>query len=112
MSVVKSITPQELYQLSEKGEEPYLIDVRTYAEFEDLRTKIVKEHIPIDEFDPEALQVATDTKIYFFCRSGQRSYRAATECLAYGFEELYNVEGGILEWEAQNLPLISGPTSE
>jgi rhodanese-related sulfurtransferase len=108
MSEVISITPQELYELHKKGESPYLIDVRTKSEFEDLRASIITEHLPLDEFDPEALELEPSTKLYFICRSGRRSFEAASQCLAYGFEELYNVEGGTLEWESQELPLVSG----
>jgi rhodanese-related sulfurtransferase len=47
---------------------------------------------------PRGKDLATDRPILFICRSGQRSAVAAEFAAALGLTELYNVEGGILEW--------------
>lgn len=39
------------------------------------------------------------------CRSGNRSGRAAVELARRGFTGLYNMAGGMLEWEALGLPM-------
>ena len=109
MSEVKSITPKELYELSQKGEKPYVVDVRQLEELLDKRSVLVASHNPLETFDPEDLSDHKASPIYFICRSGRRSYVAAAECLPYGFSDLYNVEGGTLEWEASGLPTKSGP---
>lgn len=109
MAEVKSITPKEVFKLHEKGEGPFIIDVRTKQEFEDLRATIVSEHMPLDEFDPDAIEMDASENIYLICRSGRRSFDAASQCVAAGYENVYNIEGGTLEWEAQDLPVTSGP---
>ena len=50
-----------------------------------------------DELDPERT-------IVFYCRSGVRS-AMATEALRGGGFEAYNMTGGLLEWDAEGLPL-------
>lgn len=42
----------------------------------------------------------------FICRSGGRSSKAAREAQALGFANVYNLEGGMLEWNKQGLPVV------
>lgn len=105
MSEVKSISPEELYELFENGEKPYLIDVRTKEEYDEVRAAIISKHVPLDRFDPDDLELDPGADVYIICRSGRRSYDAAAQCVAFGFENVFNVEGGTLEWQAQNLPV-------
>ena len=47
------------------------------------------------------LQIADKKKsILFICRSGARSARATAYALQLGFNEVYNMEGGMLNWNA------------
>lgn len=39
------------------------------------------------------------------CRSGKRSAKATEALKAKGFQNLRNVQGGMLDWEAQKLPV-------
>ena len=43
--------------------------------------------------------------IVFVCRSGARSGRATATALAHGFENVYNMEGGMLAWNSLDLPI-------
>jgi len=42
--------------------------------------------------------------IVFVCRSGARSSRAAAYARALGFTDVYNMQGGMIEWNDQRLP--------
>ena len=108
MSEVKSVTPKEVYQLFQDGHKPRIIDVRTDEEFKEARAACVTDHMPLHNFDPESLGENRDSKLYFICRSGKRSFDAASQCIPYGFNELYNIEGGTIEWAACQLPLEQG----
>lgn len=88
-----------------------LVDVRTPAEFAQGH---IADALLIDfkaaDFDAlcaEKLDKARPVAIY--CRSGKRSAAAAQRLVAAGFE-VYNLQGGILEWTSGGKPLAM-PTS-
>ena len=111
MSEVMSAEPKEVVEASKSGKEIVLIDVRTPGEYESLRAGIPSKHMPLDAFDPEDIDHDPSEPIYFICRSGRRSYEAASQAVAHGFEQVFNVEGGILAWESEDHPVHSGPVS-
>jgi hydroxyacylglutathione hydrolase len=41
----------------------------------------------------------------FICRSGARSGRATVVAKGMGFENVYNMQGGMLRWNQQKLPV-------
>lgn len=45
------------------------------------------------------------------CRSGGRSARAACELARLGFTDLYNLAGGMIAWDAHDLPRHAGGAS-
>ncbi len=106
MTEVQSISTTELYELHEKGEKIQLVDVRTGEEYVSLRASLVTVHVPLDRFDPAELTVDSAQPVYFICRSGRRSFEAASLAAAYGFRHVFNVEGGTLDWEAEGLPVM------
>ncbi len=48
-----------------------------------------------------------NTTLLVLCRSGNRSLAAVNLLRSLGYYMCYSVAGGILEWEAQGLPLIN-----
>ena len=77
-----------------------VLDVRTLNEVEE---GIIPEAIHIDIYSGQAfidaLEELDKTKSYYvYCRSGNRSGQACSIMEQLGFENAYNLEGGILEW--------------
>ncbi|MEO0404481.1 MAG: molybdopterin-synthase adenylyltransferase MoeB [Bacteroidota bacterium] len=94
---VKEITVEELYQLQVSGEPYQLIDVREPYEFE--ISNIQGELVPLNTIDSYADQIQRDKKVVIHCRSGKRSADAIEHLeQEYGFDNLYNLKGGILEY--------------
>ncbi len=46
-----------------------------------------------------------NTKILFICRSGARSAHSTMQALSLGFKEVYNMEGGMIKWNANNFAI-------
>ena len=83
-----------------------LVDVRTPEEF-------AEGHIPgsknINVFDDDFIDEAEKTldkskPVAVYCRSGKRSADAANELTENGFN-VTNLEGGILAWKEDHLPI-------
>lgn len=83
-----------------------LVDVRTEGEF---KTKHLQDAENIDwkdqvNFETKVSELDKSKPVYIYCLSGGRSALAAKKLAALGYE-VYDIEGGIVKWEADNLPL-------
>ena len=86
--------------------EAVVIDVRPLADFAQGHI-INATNIPMNGFKN---QIATLLKykgrpIIVNCRSGSQSAMACQQLRKQGFEEVYNLRGGILAWQSANLPV-------
>jgi rhodanese-related sulfurtransferase len=97
---MKSVTPQEFAAL---GPAVALIDVREAAELAAVRTDRAQP-MPMSTF-LDHLDELPGQPIYVLCRSGSRSARVVDYLEQQGYDA-YNIEGGILEWEAAGLPVV------
>ncbi len=83
-----------------------VIDVRPAADF--AGGHIVNAvNVPMNGFKNQlaALAKYKGRPIIVNCRSGAQSSLACQHLRKEGFEEVYNLKGGILAWQAANLPL-------
>lgn len=103
-----STTPREAFAMVSRDSTIVLLDVRTPAEFAGetghLRGALL---LPVEELEGRAgeLDRAKDRLIIAYCRSGRRSRTAAALLGRKGFRVL-NLEGGILAWNAEQLPVV------
>lgn len=94
---MKSITPTELKKRQDAGEEIQVIDVR--EEHERAICHINADHIPMGEILANIESIRKDIPVVIHCRSGARSTAVIhTIEQKFGFDNLYNLEGGILLW--------------
>src|SRR5262245_28309172 len=104
-SGIKLISVQET---NEKASDTnvVLLDVRTAEEFAEghLAEAIL---IPIHDLPHRLGEISPykDKKIIAYCRTGNRSGRAAEILGAKGFT-VFNMEGGIVKWKEANLPVV------
>lgn len=99
-SGVPAVTVAELHSWLESDRDVELIDVREPYETE--IAEIGGRLIPLDQVLERAGEVPRDKKVVIHCRSGQRSARAVRQLTEeYDFDNLYNLEGGILAWSEQ-----------
>jgi adenylyltransferase/sulfurtransferase len=104
---IKQITVQEFYNWQTFGERYQLIDVREPHEYE--AANIGAELIPLGTVAEHADRFSKEVKVVVHCRSGVRSAKAIRELEEkFGFENLYNLEGGILAYLDQIQPELAG----
>lgn len=84
-----------------------ILDVRTEAE---VKSGIIKNAKHIDFYDNDfekKINTLDKTKaIYVYCKAGGRSIQAAEKLLKAGFNNVYNINGGMDEWKRKNYPTV------
>jgi len=100
-----TITVKALYERVQNDPSLVWIDVRTTDEFKAERpnTPIVK-NLPLDQIN--TFSCPKDQDVYVSCRSGKRSQAAKNILIASGYNHVFNVTGGFIAWESENLPVI------
>ncbi|RMF39274.1 MAG: DUF2892 domain-containing protein [Planctomycetota bacterium] len=108
---MRSMQPKEVYEKIQRGEEVVIIDVRTPVEFREVHI-VGARNMPLDQLDAEALKAeglgTAEKPLYVVCRSGNRSSKACDKLLAAGLENIINIDGGTLAWDAAGLPVKRG----
>ena len=80
-----------------------LIDVRTPQEY---AQGAIKGAVNIDYFDQKLFlkkisALEKSKPVYLYCRSGNRSMKAARQLASLGFEKIYDLAGGYLAWSSK-----------
>jgi len=103
--VVKNINPTELNNAM--GKTIQLVDVRTPNEFKmGHLNKALNINYYDQDFSTQIGKLNKSKPIYVYCRSGVRSKYSSEILKKLGFKTIYNLKGGILNWNANKLPLI------
>ena len=98
----RRIQPDEARSLIESGQVT-VVDVREPWEYD-------KDHIagatliPLARIISNPAQITTD-HVVFVCEVGQRSGVAAEVAASLGYENLYNLEGGMSAWRTHGYPV-------
>ena len=83
-----------------------LLDVRTDAEFASGHLNGATQiDFYRDDFEEAIARLDKNQPVFVYCRSGNRSGKAAKQMKAMGFKEVYNLEGGIGAWARRNQPI-------
>ncbi|MDY6775355.1 MAG: rhodanese-like domain-containing protein [Halobacteria archaeon] len=101
--MVGTVTAEDLRDLQDSDEEYELIDMRFEDQFDDWHIKGAK-NIPFMEFeeDPDSYldEIPEDEPVYLLCAEGGSSEYAAEMLEERGYDNVYNVEGGMKAWSA------------
>ena len=98
-----NLSSEELNEKLKSDKKGYLLDVRSEEEFEE-------SHIPnanlLDIKNPQLFiegieKMDRSLNYYVYCHSGVRSVQACQIMEAFGYENLYNLLGGISEWTGE-----------
>ena len=98
----EEITPKEFAEKIKTTEKPQILDVRTPDEFE-------SEHIDNavnvnwngEDFETKVASYDKSKPVFVYCLSGGRSKKAAAKLNELGFNNVYELEGGIMNWKAE-----------
>lgn len=100
------ITVEEAVNLIESRPHLVIVDVRTPAEFKvEHLDGAINLCIPCDP-DAAIQTLDPDDEILLYCRSGARSAEGLRILNAYGYQKVFNMRGGIVEWKEKGYPVV------
>lgn len=104
VSGVGQLGPTQAIQMLNHNNAVFL-DVRNDSEFGAGHLANAR-HIPLDALKKRAGEIdkLKSKPVIAYCRNGRQSNRASSILKSLGFEQVYNLAGGITAWESAGLP--------
>ena len=93
----KDISADQLSSMMETNKNLLVVDVREQAEYD-------QGHIsgalllPTSEIESRVKELPKDKTIALVCASGARSSQAAAYLISLGYQDVYNLSGGLSSW--------------
>ena len=106
-AVARNVTPGEAYELVSRRDNVFLLDVRTFGEYQQARLKDARL-IPIDRLANRLAEIPKDRPVLVYCAVGSRSAQVVNYLARKGYPELYNLYGGIYAWAQKGYPILQG----
>lgn len=109
-SSAAGVTNMNVTEFSDKITEPgvVILDVRTPGEYMD---GFIQGAQNIDfqsgNFENEIATLDKNATYAVYCRSGNRSGQAVKVMHDAGFHNVYNLNGGVIDWANAGLPLVN-----
>jgi len=103
---VKVVTPEEMENILEM-EDVQLVDVRTPEEHDEgyiANSQNIDYKSPT--FDEDIKKLDKTKPVILYCKTGKRSAKCAKKLKEAGFEQIYELEGGITEWKYKGKDVI------
>ena len=98
----KNVSVQDLANASEPNR--IVLDVREPYEYADGHVEGATL-LPLSQLPSRLDEVPADQPVYVYCHSGNRSQQAWEILVKAGKQDIRNVSGGILAWEAAGYPV-------
>jgi rhodanese-related sulfurtransferase len=106
-AVARNLSSQEAYAMVGQRGDLFLLDVRTFGEYQQARLDGARL-IPIDQFVKRLAEVPKDRPVLVYCAVGSRSAQVVNYLARQGYPEIYNLSGGIYAWAQKGLPVLQG----
>lgn len=104
---IQEVESSELAQLLKGDSKIRLIDVRSPGE---IMAGIIPgaAGMPLNLLPLRMNEVPKDQQVVFYCRTGARSAQACMFMMQHGYNNVYNLRGGIISWAQNGEPIVPG----
>jgi len=102
----KSLLPHDFHLTYLKEEKAILIDVREFSEFRKSRLKGAVNIPSSGNLEFAADTIDKECALFFYCATGYRSEQVAKYFYDKGFGKVYSLDGGIVAWKKDGMPVI------
>lgn len=100
----KSVTPSEFAEKIKATQNPQILDVRSPEEYSDQHLENAENiNWNSNDFAEKAAGYDKSKPVFVYCLSGGRSHKAAEKLEELGFKNIYELEGGMMKWNAAGL---------
>jgi rhodanese-related sulfurtransferase len=104
----KSLDPYDFHLRYLITDSAILLDVREPFEFKGKRIRDAINIPASGNLEKAADTLNKDFAYFLYCSTDYRSRNAAEALYKKGFRKLYNLEGGIVAWKKDNMPVQKG----
>lgn len=104
---VKQVNAEQARKIIASQENLFLLDVRTPQEFAEVRMKGA-QLIPINDLVARIGEIPKARPILVYCAVGSRSSQVANYLARAGYDEVYNLNGGVWGWQLRGYPVLKG----
>jgi glyoxylase-like metal-dependent hydrolase (beta-lactamase superfamily II)/rhodanese-related sulfurtransferase len=105
---LEMISPHDALSLLKKDPQVKILDVRSALEFSQIHIE-PSINIPIDMLSAKINELSQSKQSYLvLCHTGNRAAMAADMLLHSGIHTVKIIEGGIVHWQNEKLPVIKG----
>ncbi|MGL2962971.1 rhodanese-like domain-containing protein [Flavobacterium sp. RSB2_4_14] len=109
-TLVKEICPTTTQTWVKDG--ALLVDVREVDEVAQLSYDVPNLlHIPLINFEERFSEIPKDKPVVMVCKSGGRSLRATGFLVNHGYENVVNMQHGIIRWVQKGFPTKGDTTT-
>jgi rhodanese-related sulfurtransferase len=70
------------------------------------------QHLPMQHVPVRLAEIPTEGNVVVACRMGGRSAQVTAYLLAQGWDNVVNLDGGMLAWEAAGRPLVASDVDQ
>lgn len=106
-----SVKPEEFAQKIATTSNPQILDVRSPKEYSDQHLdNALNINWNGNDFDQRVAELDKSKPVFVYCLSGGRSNKASIKLAEMGFKEVYELDGGIVKWNASGLAKKSDAT--
>lgn len=108
---IKTVDTKSFAEKLDSDKNPQLLDVRTPEEYSSGHIRnAANVNWNSDSFATEVKKLDKNKTVFVYCKVGGRSAQAANKLAELGFSEIYNLDGGIMKWNALNPETSNGKT--
>lgn len=98
-STYQNLSPEEFESSILKDKDAVLLDVRTEEEYSSGSIPgAINANIMGYDFLSHMNNISKDKNVYVFCRSGGRSASACMKLIQEGYQKVFNLDGGIMNY--------------